>query len=390
MNNGSSEVGNTLPTKESRSLRDVRTYAEVRGTLLECDGRISSLLQEFGSVSQVDMEWKCAPSYPAPYIAELKDIVVIPGCKILLNAKGEALSDEIDSGIRLFNLGPKLCDMKITDGPCLHLNSVDAESAVIPVGIHLTGEHETNYFHWIVEILPRLFLFEKCMTDKQIPLLISNDLHANLYSLLDRIRATERPVLKLQRSCHYLVARLIYPSDVTRIFDTYDRAPGTDTVYLPVALLREMAKRIKRGTVPAGSCFGKCLYIRRNSGYRKLLNEAEIERLLVAKGFEVVETGSLSIDEQITRFSQARIIVGPSGAAMANMLWCEPGARVVILHSDHPFKKYPYWDALARAADIEIAYLAGPRAHNVTDIFEAHDDYTIMPDVLGKLLAAVA
>lgn len=388
MLNDIAEAVNKAPSKKSHPLRDVRNYAVTRGYLLACGGKASSQMQKIGSVSQVDLDWKCAPSYPVPYIAELKDIVVIPGCRILLNAKGEALSDEIDLGFRWLKLRPKLWDMEITEGPCLHFNSVVVESEVIQVGIHLTGEHEANYFHWIVEVLPRLFLCEKLMTDKHVPLLISDGLHDNLYALLDSIRATERPLMRLQKNCHYFVERLIYPSDVARIFDTYDRAPGTDTVYLPVALLKEMAIKIKNVSGAAKSRYGKRLYIKRTSSYRKLLNEAEIESQMLAKGFEIVEPGSLTVDEQIAMFSQARIIVGPSGAAMTNMLWCEPGTRMVILHSDHPFKKYPYWDALARASDVQIAYLAGPRAHNVTDKFEAHDDYTIIPDVLGEILAS--
>jgi len=57
-------------------------------------------------------------------IAELKDIFAIPGCRILLNAKGEALSDEIDLGFRLLKLRPKLWDMEITEGPRCPLTEV--------------------------------------------------------------------------------------------------------------------------------------------------------------------------------------------------------------------------------------------------------------------------
>lgn len=116
------------------------------------------------------------------------------------------------------------------------------------------------------------------------------------------------------------------------------------------------------------------------------MNEPEIERLVTQKGFEVVDPGQLTIKEQIGIFSQCEAVVGPSGAAMANMLWCRPGTRIIILHSDHPFKKYPYWDALARACEAQITYLAGPRAHNVTGIFEAHDDFNINPEELLSAL----
>jgi hypothetical protein len=119
MINDIAEAVTESPSKESHPLCDVRNYAVTRGALLACGGKISSQIQKFGPASQVDMDWNCAPSYPPPYITELKDIFVIPGCRILLNAKGEALSDEIDLGFRLLKLRPKLWDMEITEGPRL-------------------------------------------------------------------------------------------------------------------------------------------------------------------------------------------------------------------------------------------------------------------------------
>ncbi|MDP1651250.1 MAG: glycosyltransferase family 61 protein [Rhodocyclaceae bacterium] len=371
-------------------LCDVREYAETRGTILKSGGDIHTLMETFGPVLQDDLDWKSSLCYPAPYIAELNGVWVLPGSKILLSPDGRALSDEIEFAFRMFGLRPKLWNMDITEGPCLNIESAPHEPTIIPAGIHLTCEHEANYFHWIVEVLPRLFLCEKMLTDKQVPILVSEGLHENLYALLNIIRSSERPVLVLKKDYYYSVASLIYPSDLTRILDTYDRAPGNDTTYLPVALLRAMKTEIKNTINARTSHFGNRIYIKRNSSYRRLLNEPEIEELLSEHGFDTVDTGELTIEEQIGIFAHCELIVGPSGAALTNMLWCCPETRVVILHSDHPFKKYPYWNALARACELRITYLAGPRAHNITDMFEAHDDFSINPEELRQVLLVMA
>lgn len=363
--------------RERRPLHDVRGYVAASGTLLTTGDDIEALIETFGPVLQADLDWKKSACFPTPYIAELKGVRIIPGSRILLNVEGNALSDELEFGFRMFGLRPKLWDMEITEGPSLNFEPLPSESSVISSGIHMTGEHETNYFHWIVEVLPRLFLCEKLLIDTQIPILVSEGLHDNLYALLDIIRAPKRAVLKLPRDRQHRIARLIYPSDLTRILDTYNRAPGKDTTYLPVALLREMAAGIKSAADATTSSFGKFIYIKRNSSYRRLLNESDIESLLTEKGFDIVDPGGLTLGEQIGIFSRAEIIVGPSGAAMANILWCRPGTRIIVLHSDHPFKKYPYWDALARTCEAKITYLAGPRANNIMGIFEAHDDFNI-------------
>jgi capsular polysaccharide biosynthesis protein len=208
-----------------------------------------------------------------------------------------------------------------------------------------------------------------------------------LYALLDLVRHPERPVLKLRKSSRYRVQSLIYPSDLSRILDVHDRPPNTDTTYIPVDLLGEMVKSIKRAGMPPVAQGKKRLFLRRGSTYRKLLNQTEIERTLTERNFLPVDLNSMSVEEQIGLFSQAEVVVGPSGAGMTNIMWCEPSARVIVLHSDHPFKRYPYWDALGRVSGARMHYLAGPRAFNVTDQYEIHDDYRIDPGRLTDCLA---
>ena len=378
------EDQNVIEERETRLLYELRKHAESLDAIIINSSEIHEVIQGLGSISKIDLDWNSSPCYPSPYIAVFKRITVIPGAKLLLNEEGTALSDEICLGFRQFGLRPKLWDMDVLSGPSLRFK-LPPLSRKISSGIHITGEHEANYFHWIVEVLPRLYLCEKFLPDKRIPILISEGLNDNLYVLLDIIRAPERSVLKLQQDHTYFVEQLIYPSDLSRILDVYDRPPGMDTTYLPVNLLKEMAATIKRAFNPTTD-HPKRLFIRRTSTYRRLLNEAEIETILTKVGFFPIDPGRMTIEEQVCIFAQAEFIIGPSGASMANMLWCGPKVNIIILHSDHPFKKYPYWDALARVSGSQVYYLAGPRAHNVSGTFEAHDDYSINPGTLVSLL----
>ena len=319
-------------------------------------------------------------------MAELADITVIPGTRLLLDGGKIALSDEIVLGFKHFGFPPKLKSMQVSGGPVLTLLGGRRGGKPIRAGIHLTGEYEANYFHWIVEILPRLFLSERLGVEPGLPLLVSEGLHENLYQLMDLVRSPSRPVIRLNPHLSYRVESLIYPSDVSRIFDVYDRAPGLDTTYLPVSLIKAMVTAIKQRVELPATQYPKRLFVRRNSSYRLLMNQPEIEEVLVSHGFRAIDPEDLSVPEQVALFSQAEMIVGPSGAALANMLWCRENCRVLVLHSDHPFKKYPYWDALARVSGIRISYLSGRRANRVTGRREPHDDYSIDSE---RLLAAL-
>jgi len=338
------------------------------------------------SLDPIDLAWKLSVSRPQPYIALLRNVSVMSGTKVIVSRDGQALGDELEQAFRQFGLRPKLWDMDIAPGPILGLPHYERHKQRIGAAVHLTAEHEANYFHWVVEVLPRLHLYENIATEMTAPIVVSEGLHENLYQLLEFVRSEQRQVLRLAKGLWYEIEQLVYPADVTRILDVYDRAPGYDTTYIPVGLVRAMVHHIKSRVPFQEDRSSQRLYLRRNGSYRRLLNEDEVEDALRVEGFVPVDAAGLSVEQQIKTFHAADLVVGPSGAALTNMVWCRPGTRLVILHSDHPFKKYPYWDALSRVSSSEIQYMAGPRANNVAGFFQAHDDFTIDVSNLRRIV----
>jgi capsular polysaccharide biosynthesis protein len=96
------------------------------------------------------------------------------------------------------------------------------------------------------------------------------------------------------------------------------------------------------------------LYLSRSAtSRRRIQNEAEVLEVLTPVGFECVRPETLSVREQIALFSQASHIVGPSGAAMTNMLFAPAGAHVVVLLTRHLVNGGgdAYFDALAQSCN---------------------------------------
>ena len=74
------------------------------------------------------------------------------------------------------------------------------------------------------------------------------------------------------------------------------------------------------------------LYIARPGGWRRRIpTEPAIRRMLEGYGFETIDPGTLSFAEQIEAFREARIVVGPHGAAMTNSVFMSPGGMMVEL-----------------------------------------------------------
>ena len=73
---------------------------------------------------------------------------------------------------------------------------------------------------------------------------------------------------------------------------------------------------------------------------RRLLNA---EKLMMAlKGWETVILEKMSIREQVKCFSQSSHVVTTHGAGLVNLLWCEPGTKVIEIQDINKLDKKVY------------------------------------------------
>ena len=80
------------------------------------------------------------------------------------------------------------------------------------------------------------------------------------------------------------------------------------------------------------------LYVSRGRcASRRLANEEEISRFLESRGFVTWYPEEDSLDQQIATCQDARVIVSSFGSAMANLMFCKPGADVIILYDETYF-----------------------------------------------------
>lgn len=96
-------------------------------------------------------------------------------------------------------------------------------------------------------------------------------------------------------------------------------------------LMRDLVDRMPRAASPGD----EVLYLSRR-GYtgRILTNEAALERALAARGVRILHPQRLSVAEQAAAMSKARMVIGPAGAALANLVFLAPGAQVVELRPE--------------------------------------------------------
>ncbi len=189
--------------------------------------------------------------------------------------------------------------------------------ATIEAGVLAESRGARNYGHFILEMLPRAW-FARSQLDCRWPAIIQghgSPIENVSRQALQSIGFTSDEVLSVGRDPVH-VRELI-------VVDGLARHP----LHLSAVALRcfdEIAERIPAGPV------GKVYASRGSGAARDFADEPAVATALKAAGFATVATGGMSFEAQVALFRGAEHVVGVSGAALTNLLFCRPGTRVTV------------------------------------------------------------
>jgi glycosyl transferase family 61 len=312
---------------------------------------------------------------PRPYVSLIKDAIIFGGESLVVLDNRLVLDDElVDFNSREY--GKKSTHIQpYEDG--LLVTGYKEPSLQVEEGVLLSCGHDVNYFHWLVECLPKLLLVDSLEEFKNVPLLIQAGLHTNLMVALERLNINNRKIIFVEPGSACRVDRLIFPSALSRIVDRYESTPVFNVdIVLSYKWLNKVSEILRSNTDHSKKTWRK-IFLTRRKGLRAIRNRDEVELRLLEEGFEIVELEGASLDFQIELFSQASVVVAPTGAALTNMLFCRPGTRVIIFMSNHEVTNYYFWSSLGKITDLDVVIIASERLFNLTDYYSVHDDYIV-------------
>ena len=176
-------------------------------------------------------------------------------------------------------------------------------------------------------------------------MIVDAGLHPNLYESLSIVIGPERTVFMLPVNRRVLVQELdvVTPAGYVPCNPRPPKLQGHSHGIFSTEALWAVRDACKHLMPNEGSAIGKRIYVRRNAGVRKLVNDQQINDILAAAGFTVVAPEELSFSEQVRLFSQAELVIGATGAAIANLIFCPPGCKVHVLVAQHEDMPYWYW-----------------------------------------------
>lgn len=218
--------------------------------------------------------------------------------------------------------------------PCRRLES--------PVAL-LSAAGGDNYFHWMMEALPRLaLLIEAGWTADRLPPVLVASKKPFRMETLRAAGIREDQVLGLDEYPH-VEAPLILAATIPGI----NGNPPKWIVDFLQSLFPPEAGETRQGR----------LYVVRDQGPRSIVNEAEVRQRLLALGFEAVRLEEMTVAEQARRFRTAEAIAAPHGAGLSNLAFCRPGVRVLEMFA--PSYINPCFWTLANQVDAEYAHALG-------------------------------
>ena len=202
----------------------------------------------------------------------------------------------------------------------------------------LSGLSGHIYYHWMMDVLPRFGLLQQAGWDwHQIDWFVVNSVQRPFQQeTLKRLGIPDHKILESDRHPHVQADELVVPS-----FPGPFAWPPIGTIQFLRSIFLPDGNALSSS--PSQEQPPPYLYISRaQASYRRLLNEAQIIEALKPLGFVPITLETLSVEQQAQLFANAKVIVGPHGAGLANTVFCSPGTQIVELTSPRYIRTY-YW-----------------------------------------------
>tara|TARA_R110000787_G_scaffold46612_8_gene113023 strand:+ start:13645 stop:14781 length:1137 start_codon:yes stop_codon:yes gene_type:complete len=205
-----------------------------------------------------------------------------------------------------------------------------------------------NYYHWMIDILPRI-IYLKYLDDKTIPICVGDTISRNAYEALAIALGDESRIQVLSGT--HLFKSAVIPTNISESFDV---SKPVITFLRETFSSKSALKNINQNSLP------KKIYIsRRDANIRRITNEDEVIEFLKKRGFSILKLSNISVLEQATLFKNAEVIVSHHGAALTNLVFCSKNARVVEIFQEGHFN--PSFYRIACNLSLDYSFLVGQK-----------------------------
>ncbi len=233
--------------------------------------------------------------------------------------------------------GPKITILDENKNTLYAYGNIDKDLVVNTKPYYLPGSTlvlyapgSNNYYHWMVDIVPKLKVLELVGIDiADIDHFVLRDLNWSFQEKMLELLNIPKKKIHLLRKAPCISCENLYHVELRNFV-------GMRMHHFVPEYLRALFLKPK--------CQAKAhrkLYISRPPDEKRPIeNEQEILDLVTAFGYEVLNVRGLNFYEQAQLFNSASNIITPHGAVLTNLVYCNPGTKVFELFGSHVFSYF--------------------------------------------------
>lgn len=256
---------------------------------------------------------------------------------------------------------------------------------IIEEGFFLGGNGTWNWYHFTIEILPKLLFYDANKYSKYI--LVSSIIkeYPTMHDLLCSILPKECEIVYLDADKGYVVNRLYHIGEINHLqFNRFDTNILSDGTFFNSEILRTLSDKVishyNLSSEDITHLPDKIFLYRKNT-HRIAKNQEEMKRFLIQRDFTPICMEELSLKEQVAHYMNAKFIVGISGAAWTNIIYCKNNPMAICLLPDNAIEASSF-SGLAAIFNVNLFHILykNSRKHHL------NNDYTIDINQLDNLL----
>jgi hypothetical protein len=253
----------------------------------------------------------------------------------------------------------------------------------IKSGILLASRLDENWFHLIMDSLPRLYFMRK--VPAKVPLIIRDDLPRTSRTFLEKFAGRE--LIEIPSESVVNVQSLYTVSARSVIFDSNLMKSDSIPAYSSGTILKVRNWIVNQSNlVLQQPKQGGKFFVSREAKHRNLQNQESLEKTFESQGFSIKKTNDSFFRRQISFFANADVVATPGGAMLANIIFMDSKSTIVILRSFRNDVKN-IWRELAQIVGVNCIEIKGiPLYIGANKLRRVHSDFYVSHKrVLSKL-----
>lgn len=245
------------------------------------------------------------------------------------------------------------------------------------------GAGNTNYAHWMFDVLPRIAICEKYFKISEIDFFLFPSTEKKFQK--ETIEGLEISFKKCKSSESY---RHVFCSNLIVTDHPYciNNDSTKDIMHIPLWISQWLKKKYQKYLIRDKNLPHKFFIDRSdsesdNQGLRKIVNEFEVKKFLKKEGFEIIKLGSISFKEQVKLFFNSKVVAGLHGAGFANIIFCKPKTKVIEFKNSNEVKQY---ENLAKKNNLDYNCIVSKPTSLISNNQQGHIHISI--DKIKKIL----